>query len=561
MATGQLNGVVRHLRRIARAPDLGSRSDGQLLEQFLLHQDEAAFEVLVRRWGPMVLGVCRRVLGDRHDAEDAFQATFLVLLRKARSLTRPELLGNWLYGVAYYTAQNARASRARRRAAERQVSAMPAPTASDREIASDLLPLLDAELSRLPEKYRAPLVLCELHGKSRKEAARLLGCAEGTLSSRLARGRDLLRRRLAKRGLALSAAALTGALTPAPAPAALTANTVKAATAIAAGQVAAGVSPAVIALTEGVLKAMFLTKLKIVSAVCIVAGLLVGGAGLLTCQALAGKPAAPAKTGAAAEADKQEGKKEKGPSVQGILQAVDAGKNSITVTVPVEGTKQTRDQKFDLAADVKVLINNALSKNDALPTGKLTDLSEGTGVQLELSPDKKAVVAITARGPKLQGHVKSVDAARNALTVTVKENKGTAEKTVELAKGGRVLLNDGLKKGDPDKEGKLSDLAEGAPVSLQLSVDRKSALEVRVHGASVKGRVKGVDVGNNTITLTLKEDAQIVDKTFSVDKNVRMDGKLSDLTADTPVVLQMSVFDQKKVVAIHVLDKNNKDKE
>ena len=124
---------------------------------------------------------------------------------KARSLARPELVGNWLYGVAYYTAQNARAGRTGRRAAERQVSVMPAPPACEHTLDPDLLPLLDAELSRLPEKYRAPLVLCELHGKSRQEAARQLGCPEGTLSSRLARGRDLLRRRLAGRGLALSA--------------------------------------------------------------------------------------------------------------------------------------------------------------------------------------------------------------------------------------------------------------------------------------------------------------------------------------------------------------------
>src|SRR5262249_23318291 len=159
-------------------------------------------------------------------------------------------------------------------------------------------------------------------------------------------------------------------------------------------------------------------------------------------------------------------------------------------------------------------------------------LSEGTSVQLELSPDKKTVVTISARGPKLQGQIKSVDAAKMVFTVAVKENKGATEKTVELMKDARGLLNDGLKKGEDDKEGKLSDLTEGTPVNLQLSVDRKSALEVRVQGASVRGSVKGVDIGNNTITLTLKEDAQIVDKTFSVDKNVRMDGKLSDLTAD-----------------------------
>src|SRR5262249_28457629 len=143
MATGQLNGVVRHLRRVARAQDLAGMTDGQLVECFVSHRDEAAFERLVRRFGPMVLGVCRRVLRDRHDAEDASQATFLVLMRKAGSLARPELVGNWLYGVACYTAQNARASRARRRAAERQALDMSTPAHSDKEVWHDLRPLLD----------------------------------------------------------------------------------------------------------------------------------------------------------------------------------------------------------------------------------------------------------------------------------------------------------------------------------------------------------------------------------------------------------------------------------
>ncbi|HXG10763.1 MAG TPA: sigma-70 family RNA polymerase sigma factor [Gemmataceae bacterium] len=551
MATGQLDGVIRHLRRMARARDLGHMTDGQLLECFVARREEAAFEALVRRFGPMVLGVCQRVLRDRHDAEDAFQATFLVLLRKAGSITRPELVGNWLYGVAYYTAQNARAARARRRAAEKQVREMNAPPTTVKEVWDDLQPLLDEELSRLPEKYRAPLVLCELNGKSRKEAARQLRCPEGTLSSRLARARQLLRRRLARRGLTLSTAALVGALSPGTAsasvPAPLMTNTVKAAMRIAAGQ-ATAVSASVAALTEGVLKTMFLIRLKIVTAICLTAGLLVGGVGVLTHRALADK-SAPAKKEAAAPGQK-EGKKERGPSIHGMVQAVDLGKHTLTVTVRVEGTKQTENKTFALAPAVKVLLDNGLGKKQPLEEGKLTDLAEGTSVALELAADQK-VVGIVARGPAIRGSLQAVDPGQNTITLTAKEGKGgVSELTVALAKGAKVLLNEGLKKGDPDKEGKLSDLTPGTPVIVQLSVDRKTALNIRVLGASIQGRVKGVDAGSNTITVTLKEDAQIVDKTFNLSKDVQVDGNLADLTPGTPVILQLSVFDKNKIVGI-----------
>ena len=154
-------------------------------------KDEAAFEALVRRHGPMVLGVCRRVLRNHHDAEDAFQATFLVLVRKAASIVPREMVANWLYGVAYRTALKARSMIARQRVRERQVTEMPEPEAAEPDDCwRDLQPLLDQELSRLPDKYRVPIVLCDLEGKTGKEAARQLGWPEGTVASRLARGRD-----------------------------------------------------------------------------------------------------------------------------------------------------------------------------------------------------------------------------------------------------------------------------------------------------------------------------------------------------------------------------------
>jgi RNA polymerase sigma factor (sigma-70 family) len=277
--------VLRHLRRAALLADGGGMTDGQLLECFVARRDEAAFEALVRRHGSMVLGVCRRVLRHPQDAEDAFQAAFLVLARKAASIRRRELLGNWLYGVAYRTALDARAAAARRRAHERQVSAMPEPEARDSaDVGDDLRPLLDQELHRLPNRYRVPVVLCDLEGRTRREAARQLGVPEGTLSGRLTTARRILARRLARRGVSLSAGALAAALSQCAAsacvPSPLVASTVKAA---AGGAAAAVVSARVVVLAEGVVKTMFATRLKSTIALLLMVGVIFG-AGLVAHQ-------------------------------------------------------------------------------------------------------------------------------------------------------------------------------------------------------------------------------------------------------------------------------------
>src|SRR5262249_47581917 len=171
MATSHTSKVIQHLRRAALLRDGAGMTDGQLLECFLTQRDDAAFAALVRRHGPMVWGVCRRVLRNYHDAEDAFQATFLVLVRKAATVEPKEMGANWLYGVAYQTALKARSVAARRKERERQVREMPEPAVEEQEVWHDLQPLLDQELSRLPDKYRVPIVLCDLEGKTRKEAA------------------------------------------------------------------------------------------------------------------------------------------------------------------------------------------------------------------------------------------------------------------------------------------------------------------------------------------------------------------------------------------------------
>src|SRR5262245_26573111 len=284
MATGQINGVIRHLRKALMPRAANERTDGQLLDEFLGRRDENAFEMLVHRHGPMVLGVCRRILGNAHDAEDAFQAVFLVLVRRAAAVRPRDLVGNWLYGVAYRTALKSRTMAARRHARQRQVSDMPAKPACEDATRDttwrDLQPLVDEELHRLSDKLRVPVVLCDLEGKSRREAARQLGWPEGTLSTRLTRGRQLLAQRLTRRGVTLSAGALALTLaqqaSAAGLPAPLVASTVQTATLVAAGQ-AGLVSAKVAALTQGVLQAMFLTKLK--SALALLLAVAVLGAG------------------------------------------------------------------------------------------------------------------------------------------------------------------------------------------------------------------------------------------------------------------------------------------
>src|SRR5262245_53133039 len=268
MASGPMNQVVHQLRDMILRDGV-EPTDGQLLERFVKDREAAALEALVRRHGSMVWGVCRRVLANHHDAEDAFQATFLVLVRKASSVKPRDMVGNWLYGVAQQTALKARARSAKRKTREQQVSAMPEPTApSDR--ADNLAPFLDQELSRLPGKYRAVLVLCELEGKTIKEAAKQLGVPDGTIASRLARGRAMLAKRLARHNLAISGAALPAILAQqaqAAAPPAVLAAAVNATLLVAAGKAAGILSIPVASLTEEVVKAMLLTKLRKMSAV------------------------------------------------------------------------------------------------------------------------------------------------------------------------------------------------------------------------------------------------------------------------------------------------------
>jgi RNA polymerase sigma factor (sigma-70 family) len=321
MTYGPLNEVLRHIRRIALTAEAAELDDGRLVERFLAHQDEAAFEALLHRHGPMVLNVCRRLLRDPHDTEDAFQATFLVLLRKAASLSRRELVANWLYGVAYRTALKARREAARRGARTKPLEDVSGKDSDEVSIWKDLRPVLDEELQRLPAKYRMPVILCYLEGKTFEEAARQLGWPAGTVSGRLARAKQLLRTRLTRRGVGLAGGLLGTALSQSASgglPGQLMAATVRVGLALTTRHAATDVAlpTSVVTLMEGVLHAMFMTKVKVVASLLLVVAIIGGGAGVVTYQKLAAQSSnqhegSTSKAGAPAQQETDEEKAER----------------------------------------------------------------------------------------------------------------------------------------------------------------------------------------------------------------------------------------------------------
>jgi len=315
MANGYLGSVLQQPPARDDARATGGATDSDLLRRFVTLREEVAFETLVQRHGPMVLGVCRRILKDWHAAEDAFQATFLVLAQKAGSLSKPELLGNWLYGVAYRTAIKARARAARQGAHERQAATMPRAESVPEAAWQQLKEVLDEELQQLPTKYRAPLVLCYLEGKTHEDAARQLGWPVGSMSWYLARGRDMLRQRLNRRGNALSAGPfalmLSDNVAPLPVPAPLVASTVKAALSLGPtqGTTEQGqtlreetVSPAVSKLADEVAKGLWSSWLRVLAIAALLLCLAGVATGALAFNIMTGGPAQAAPSGTAAGA-------------------------------------------------------------------------------------------------------------------------------------------------------------------------------------------------------------------------------------------------------------------
>jgi RNA polymerase sigma factor (sigma-70 family) len=596
VADGQLRTVIRYLRRVGSAQVVGKLTDAQLLERFVNRRDEAAFEVLVWRHAPLVFGVCRRVLRHEQDAEDAFQATFLALVRKAASIGKRQSIGSWLYKVAYRVALEARERAAKRVGHVPLPAELPGGETGRDLLWRDLRPVLDEEVSALPGKYRIPFVLCYLEGKTNEEAAHEIGCPVGTIVSRLAWARERLRLRLTRRGVTLASGALAASAVPEASAAvcsALIDSTIKTAAASAAGPAAAGTIPAsVAALTEGVLRNMFLNKLKTAVAV-LLAVATVGTAGALWRPARAAPPDdSPAKGekpapeittigGFESGAVKKVDPKDKSitilstsfPSVNNlgwlspyILQPrpLIYGENSLvyppalqytgnsfvypqlynnvlgtaylTDTSYVTGTRHYLNATFrstevrrKLAPDAKVIIDGK--------EAKLTDLAPDVYIDLTLD-DKGLVTRIEATGNTVDCLLEAVDPARHALTVATKEDAEGADKKLQLydvTKDAAVRVN--------GTERKFTDLKAGMRVSLQLSALKPVVVGVRAAGPTVECLLKAVDTARRTLTVNLPhQHLTIKDLPLAKDAKVLLNGKeagLADLKAGTRVTLQM----------------------
>jgi RND family efflux transporter MFP subunit len=412
MTWRNLRTVVRYLHAVAGPDSAVGPTDGQLLERYVGQRDEAAFELLLWRHGTMVLNVCRRVLDDRHDAEDAFQATFLAFVRKARSIVRREAVAGWLCRVAVRVAVEARDKAHKTRGREsngvEHLAMEPAQEADWHE----LRPILDEELNRLPERLRLPLVLCYLEGKTNDEAARQLGCPPGTIFSRLARGREMLRRRLISRGLILSTSGLTIMLTQnsvsATASALLISPTLKAALLFASARAAAGSASArVIELAEGVLRAMYMTKLKLVTALILVIGVLLAG-GIVTRHALEAAPQAESNQDKLTKPDdgaKPAQKGQKGPVVVQVMTPLPGGlerKTRLPATVQPSA-------KAELFASVSgMLKTQSVDIGDAVKRGQL--LAEIDAPLLVLEEKQAAIAVKQAKGFLLDAEARSATA-------------------------------------------------------------------------------------------------------------------------------------------------------
>lgn len=372
--------VLRELQALCEGGPLGDLSDGQLLDRFVARREGADFEAIIRRHGPMVWGLCRRIIRDHHDSEDAFQATFLVLARRAASVMPGDNLGNWLHGVAYQTARKSRSLRARRRSREIQASEMPEPAAVPDNLRDGPDESIDREMTRLPEKYRIPVVLCDLEGRTHKEAARQLGWPIGTVSSRLSRARAILARRLSERGTRLSGGSLGVFLARdaggASLHAKLISSTAQAASVLAAGGAAETAPAAVASFAREVMMAMFQSKFRLVTVAALLAATLsIAGIDRSHRARAAHDPSQ----------DKTEEKKARHPAGGAPLWHVRFNKPGRSrVTLDANGVTATfRADKVTIDPDGFIAVQGPLPPDPGAPAERIKDLarlSESRGI-------------------------------------------------------------------------------------------------------------------------------------------------------------------------------------
>ncbi len=480
MATAVLR-VVQSIRGKSLQRERASSADRSLLEAFAQIGDEDAFAEIVRRHGPLVLGVCRRILGNAQDAEDAFQATFLVLARKAAKVAWHESIKNWLHGVACRIAMKARGQAIKR--AQKEKAAAPASDASTPAVQwNELRGVLDEEIERLPIKYRDVLILCYLEGKTRDEAADLLGWSIGAVKGCLERGREVLRTRLCKRGLTLSAALCAGLLSDATVGAAqvsipLQAATVSGAVHFAAGSaMQAGLAGPVLYLAQGALNAMLIAKIKTIGLMtlmlCFGTGAFLGvyhadsgGAANMSVTASAHGQEIPRRPAAEQEKD---GKKKSGDFF-GLIKAVDLKVGTLTVQSLRDGDRE--DVTFSLGAKnlkVESTFGQAL---------KLTDLTPGLRVHLQLK--EMDVMSVQVENPQVPAFLTKIDAEKRIVY-------GRAERMnaqYEVAADAKLTIN--------GRAVKLAEVPLEERVFLTLTFDRKTVLAM--NAKKVAGERPGVE--------------------------------------------------------------------
>jgi RNA polymerase sigma factor (sigma-70 family) len=504
--------IIEHVRKVVLQADGGGQTDGQLLSRFIDARDEMAFESLVRRHGPMVLGVCRRLLGHAHDAEDAFQATFLVLARKAASVMPREAVGNWLYGVAYHTALKAQAAAARRRAKERQVNVMPEPQVAQKDLWEELLPLLDRELSRLPDKYRLPAVLCDLEGRSRREVALQLKIPEGTLSSRLTTARRTLARRLRQHGVALAGGALATALsnnaTAASLPGSLVHSTVEAAILFTAPEAAAAVSSAGAAvLAEGVLKTMFLSKLKLATVFVLAAfGL----------AAVTGGPVYHSLSARGSEIEKADEQRKEDPGKKPPAATEDDADQR-----RIKGSGKAVTKEMDLAdftaVDVRSVFRIEITQADKFRTAITADdnlfpyikvVKEGSTLRISLDTKEKSISAKTLKATITMPALEAVTLG-GASQVTFKGFKSAKRFKAKVTSASRL---------------------NGEIEADQLNLDAIGAGRATLKGSAKKARISATQASSLRLDDFTLDQADVTLKdasTATVHVKVKLDYELS----------------------------------
>jgi RNA polymerase sigma factor (sigma-70 family) len=562
MSAGPLQDVVSYLRRAAAPVANPGVGDAELLDRFVRAHDQAAFELLVWRHGRMVLAACRRVLHDVHAAEDAFQATFLVLAQRAGSVGRRGCVAGWLYRVAYRTALAARQRQARRRLHERPLDGLPlvgrsdpAEEAAGREVRS----ILDAEVNRLADCYRLPFVLCCFEGKSNAEAAHELGCAVGTIESRLTRARERLRVRLTRRGVALSggpaAWCLARAADAAPLSASLIASTTHAAARFTAHQAACAVAAEVAALTEGVLRAMFLTKLKVAAVAVVSVGLLGAAAAVTGHRAMAGETDNERPAAAAAAPQKGRHRSPAAPRLieGGRVAGVDPARGTITLmateamplppelfghltamplATSVRAPLEWRQTKYRLAPDARVVIDGKDAQLSDLTVKTLVKLMEKDGLVTRIEADGQVMRACFLRGLDVIKHVVTVNHYNNTYQYA-------------YADGARVSID--------GRTHPLGSLKADMELALKFSAVRQDeVIGIQATGPQVECMLTSVDAARNTVTLRLTKD-HLTARDVRVDRRakIELDGKpvgLGDLKPGTAVSLQMSADPEQSLV-------------